>query len=108
MYERVLHSHETRLIGQNNISNNSNNNSISLKEINLLDDPSSAIVDDFDALDVVNNLANVWYRLGQWEEAKKLWERALRGYESMVGVNHQDTLRTMTNLANVSNAQGGQ
>ena len=103
-----LHGHETRLIVQNNSNNNSNNNSISFKEINLLDDPSSAIVDDLDALDVVNNLANVWYSLGQWEQAKKLWERALRGYESMVGVNHQDTLRTMTNLANVLNAQGGQ
>ena len=111
LYERVLDGHETRLTTQNNNSNNnSNSNNIPFIEINpLADDPSTTIiVDDLDILDVINNLANVLYSLGQLERAKKLWERALRGYESMLGVYHQDTLRTMGNLANVLNAQGDQ
>ena len=111
LYERVLDGHETRLTTQNNNSNNnSNSNNIPFIEINPLDDnPSTTVVvDDLDTLDVINNLANVLYSLGQLERAKKLWERALRGYESMLGVYHQDTLRTMGNLANVLNAQGKQ
>ena len=112
LYERVLDGHETRLTTQNNNSNNNNSNSnnIHFIEINPLDDnPSTTVVvDDLDTLDVINNLANVLYSLGQLVRAKKLWERALRGYESLLGAYHQDTLRTMGNLANVLNAQGDQ
>ena len=72
----------------------------------ILDDPSAIVDNDLGTLDVVSNLANVLYRQGQLQEARELWKRAQRGYESMVGGYHFDTLRTMSNVANVLNAQG--
>ena len=74
---------------------------------NPLLDPSCTIIDDdLVTLEVVGSLANVLLKLGELEEAKEAWGRVVRGYELMVGADHQDTLRTMGNLANVLNAQG--
>jgi tetratricopeptide (TPR) repeat protein len=39
--------------------------------------------------------------MGNLQEAKKMYERALRGQEMVLGPDHQSTLRTLYNLANV-------
>ena len=40
------------------------------------------------------------------EEAKKLYERALSGFERLLGPNHADTLGTVNNLAALLAQQG--
>ena len=39
-------------------------------------------------------------------EAKKLFERALSGYERVLGLNHESTLMAVSNLATVLYKQG--
>ena len=51
----------------------------------------------------VNNLANLLYSPGKLEEAKKLYERALLGFERLLGPNHQYTKLAASNLAILKN-----
>ena len=106
LYERALRGHETRLSEENNSTKSNTTPFTSSKHVGGIDDLLVTVDDDIESLDVITNLANVLYSLGQLQESKVLWERGVRGYESMLGVYHLDTFRTMGNLANVLNAQG--
>lgn len=46
---------------------------------------------------VVSNLAMVMSSQGQMKEATKLWERALRGKEEILGPGNFETLSTLVN-----------
>jgi hypothetical protein len=52
------------------------------------------------ALPHVGGLAIVYQRQSQYEEAERLFGRALKGREERLGRDHPDTLRTVHNLAN--------
>jgi tetratricopeptide (TPR) repeat protein len=43
---------------------------------------------------------------GKYEEAEKLNQRALQGYEKELGVRHPDTLMSVASQASVLQAQG--
>ncbi len=47
----------------------------------------------------VQNLASVYREQGRYKEAEQLYERALKGSEEQLGLEHPDTLRTVQNLA---------
>ena len=50
-------------------------------------------------LGVVNNLANLYNRLGNYEESRVLYDRALLGKVEVLGAAHSSTKNTITNLA---------
>ncbi|KAH7317381.1 hypothetical protein BKA65DRAFT_410932, partial [Rhexocercosporidium sp. MPI-PUGE-AT-0058] len=50
-------------------------------------------------LNTVNNLAAFYVNYGKLIEADKLIERALEGYEKILGPEHTSTFNTVNNLA---------
>ena len=67
-----------------------------------------------DQLDVVTGrqlsdllcAANLLSDGGKFDEAKAMYEQALRGYEKALGPDHPSTLRTVSNLADLLKCQG--
>lgn len=54
----------------------------------------------------MTNLARIYNDQGQWKEAEKLEQQVLEISERTLGADHPDTLRLMTNLANLANLAG--
>jgi tetratricopeptide (TPR) repeat protein len=50
--------------------------------------------------------ASFYHAQGRYDEAEKLFERALAGKEEKLGPKHPDTLRAVENLANFFGKQG--
>jgi tetratricopeptide (TPR) repeat protein len=59
-----------------------------------------------DTLGTVENLAIVYGDQGRYEEAERLYQRALQGTEEKLGPKHPNTLGTVRNLAIVYWNQG--
>lgn len=55
--------------------------------------------DDPEIFDSLNSVGVALSRLGRWEEAKMMYQRALGARERVFGVDHLDTLTSMLNLA---------
>ena len=53
---------------------------------------------DFSHLGTVNNLGNLYKEQGKRDEAEKMYQRALEGYEKALGAKHPSTLGTVNNL----------
>ncbi|KAF3922296.1 hypothetical protein ABW20_dc0107567 [Dactylellina cionopaga] len=62
-----------------------------------------AIVSKNQALATMNNMAGVFKSQGKYEEAKRWYERALIGYETVMGKDHPLTLSTAKNLRGLMN-----
>jgi tetratricopeptide (TPR) repeat protein len=59
-----------------------------------------------ETLGTVQNLAIVYRNQGRYEEAERLYRRALEGREEKLGPKHPDTLTTVEGLAGVYRSQG--
>ena len=59
-----------------------------------------------DTLVTVSNLAHLYYDIGRYQEAEVLFERALAGFEKLLGSNDPSTLGAMNNLANILKKRG--
>ncbi|KAI1668000.1 Tetratricopeptide repeat [Pyrenophora tritici-repentis] len=57
-------------------------------------------------LDAVHLLGDLYTDQGKLGEAKQMYDRALRGYEEALGVDHTSTLKMVNNLGNLYAAQG--
>jgi tetratricopeptide (TPR) repeat protein len=49
-------------------------------------------------LNTVNNLAGLYWKLGQLNKAEQMYQRALQGFEKAWGPEHTSTLETVNNL----------
>ena len=56
--------------------------------------------------EAVELFAMVYKSQGQYDEAERLYRRALEGREEKLGPTHPDTLRTVDGLANLYRKQG--
>ena len=54
----------------------------------------------------LGSLANLYYRQGKLDEAEKMYQRALQGYEKAWGPDHTSTLSTVNNLGLLYADQG--
>ncbi|KAE8396415.1 hypothetical protein BDV23DRAFT_192206 [Aspergillus alliaceus] len=54
----------------------------------------------------INNLGNLYCDLQRWEEAERMYERALSGRNLLLGPAHPSTLATFNNLKNLLLYQG--
>ena len=52
-------------------------------------------------LDAVHLLGDLFADQGRLDEAERMYERALQGYEEALGVGHTSTLQTVNNLGNL-------
>lgn len=59
-----------------------------------------------DTLRTVNALANLYDRRRQYESAVELYNRAIKGRETLFGINHPQTLRSVCGLANLYMRKG--
>ncbi|OXV10858.1 hypothetical protein Egran_01381, partial [Elaphomyces granulatus] len=57
-------------------------------------------------LDTVNNLGALYTNQGKLDEAEKMYQRALHGYEKAWGPDHTSTLDTVNNLGILYKSQG--
>ncbi|GMI11016.1 hypothetical protein TrVE_jg3300 [Triparma verrucosa] len=60
-------------------------------------------VDNAVTLDALNSLGSRLQENGEYEEARKVYERVLAGREKVLGEDHKDTLGTVNNLGTVHN-----
>ncbi|KAJ5413884.1 kinesin light chain [Penicillium cosmopolitanum] len=54
----------------------------------------------------VNNLGRVFYDQNKWNEAEKMYERALAGFEKALGSNHPSAIPALNNLGRLYSGQG--
>jgi tetratricopeptide (TPR) repeat protein len=54
----------------------------------------------------LNNLANLYYSQGKYEQAEPLYIQALELRKQLLGENHPDTATSLNNLANLYYSQG--
>jgi tetratricopeptide (TPR) repeat protein len=50
-------------------------------------------------LDSINNLGALYKAQGRFSDAKSMYDRALEGYEKVLGPEHTSTLNTVYNLS---------
>ncbi|KAF2632274.1 TPR-like protein [Macroventuria anomochaeta] len=62
--------------------------------------------EDPDIFDSLNSVGVALSRLGRYEEAKTMYQRAVEAKERVLGADHLDTLTSMLNLASLYNDQG--
>lgn len=62
--------------------------------------------EDPEIFDSLNSVGVALSRLGRYEEAKGMYQRALRARERVFGVDHLDTLTSMLNMARLFGSQG--
>jgi tetratricopeptide (TPR) repeat protein len=62
--------------------------------------------DDLSMAELLNNLANIHYATGAYEDAKALQQRALAIKEKTLGLEHPDVAASLNNLALVHQATG--
>jgi tetratricopeptide (TPR) repeat protein len=74
-------------------------NSLEVREV-LLD------AEDPEIFDSLNSVGVALSRLGRYEEAKSMYQRAMKAQERVFGVDHLDTLTSMLNIAQLSGSQG--
>lgn len=55
--------------------------------------------DDLNTLSAINNLGMLVFNMNDYEEARALYSRARRGFETAVGPTHSSTLAAVNNLA---------
>jgi len=63
-------------------------------------------LDHLSTLRTINNLGNLYSDQGRLNEAEKMYERALSGYEKALGPEHTSTLDTVNNLGTLYTRQG--
>ena len=59
-----------------------------------------------DLSSTLNNLANLYYAQGRYEQAEPLYLQALELYKRLLGDNHPDVAMSLNNLAGLYEAQG--
>jgi tetratricopeptide (TPR) repeat protein len=55
---------------------------------------------------MINNLGTFYVNQGKLDMAEKMYERALQGYEKVLGLEHTSILETINNLGNIYMGQG--
>ncbi len=60
------------------------------------------------SLGVVNNLANLYNRMGDYNAAQVLYDRALHGKLEVLGAAHPSTKNTIANMAHMLAKAGRQ